>query len=224
MKIEEIKIGDYVKVKAGIKAPDFEYQLMDNWEWKVVDIQKDEKLVEIEWDSETLLITPEKYLIDLVNEGYDYEIMTLDVSDLERANGRDNSDQRKELESKVRAKLYWIELFNEEEKSVKYGKLFQGVNLDNSNELLQRWEEVLSKGLEFPIETKVVESERGRIRDGEKIKLLDIEDHDERYGILGIGKYAREAVTFPICNLEAIDKKSKNYELLRDYVVWFANM
>ena len=32
LRINEIKIGDYVKVKKGIRAPDFEYQLMDNWQ------------------------------------------------------------------------------------------------------------------------------------------------------------------------------------------------
>ena len=224
LSFEEIKIGDYVKVKKGTKAPDFEYQLMDNWQGKVVDIQKDTKLVEIEWDSETLLNTPEKYLKDLIKEGYDYEIMTLEISELERANRRDNSNQRKDVKSKLDAKLYWIELFDEEEKSIKYGKLFQGIKLDNYNELYQKWEEYLSENLKFPIETKVVESERGRIRNGTKIKLLDIEDYDEMYGIFGIGKHEREAVTFPICNLEAIDKKSKNYELLRDYAIWFANM
>ena len=95
---------------------------------------------------------------------------------------------------------------------------------DNYNQLYQKWEEYLSENLEFPIETKVVESPRGRIRNGAKIKLLDIEDYDDMYGIFGIGKHEREAVTFPICNLEAINKKSKNYKLLRDYAIWFANM
>lgn len=224
LKIEEINIGDYVKVKEGTKAPDFEYQLMDNWQGKVVDIQKEDNLIEIEWDSETLLNTPEQYLRDLIQEGYDYEIMTLEVSELERANRRDNSSQRREVKAKLDAKLYWIELFDEEEKSIKYGKLFQGIKLDNYNDLYQKWEEYLSENLEFPIITKVVETERGRIRNGAEIKLLDIEGYDDMYGIFGIGKYEREAVTFPICNLEAIDKKSKNYELLRDYAIWFANM
>jgi len=223
MDIEEIKIGDYVKVKKGINAPDFEYQLMDNWQGKVKNIQKSEKLVDIEWDSETLLNTPEKYLKDLIKEGYDYELMTLEVSDLELTNRKDNSNQRKEVKSKLDAKLYWIELFEEEEKSIKYGKLFQGIELENYHELYQKWEEYLIENLAFPIETKVVESERGRIRNGAKIKLLDIEDYDERYGIFGIGKYEREAVTFPICNLEVINKKSRDYELLRDYAIWFAN-
>ena len=222
--IEEIKVGDYVKVKKGIKAPGFEYQLMDDWQGKIVDVQKKYKLVDIEWDLQTLLNTPEKYLRDLIKDGYDYVIMTLEITELERANGRNNSIQLNEIKAKLETKLYWIELFEEEEKSIKYGKLFQGIKLDNYSQLYQKWEKYLVKNLDFPIETKVVESERGRIRNGDKIKLLDIEDYDDMYGVFGIGKFGREAVTFPICNLEAIDKKSKNYELLRDYAIWFSNM
>ncbi|NSW90944.1 MAG: hypothetical protein HPY74_09810 [Firmicutes bacterium] len=33
----------------------------------------------------------------------------------------------------------------------------------------------------------------------------------------------QERYYFPLCDLEASDKKSKNYELLNDYSVWFAN-
>ena len=125
LNIEEIKIGDYVKVKNGIKAPDFDYQLMDNWQGKIVDIQKSENLVDIEWDSETLLNTPEKYLKDLIKQGYDYEIMTLEISELEGANRRDNSDQRKDVKSKLDTKLYWIELFES------YGFEFQKQETDH---------------------------------------------------------------------------------------------
>ena len=224
MRIEEVKIGDYVKVKKGIKAPDFDYQLMDDWQGKITEIHKKENVVEITWDSQTLLNTPEKYLVDLVKEGYDYEIMNLDISELEKAKRRDTSIDRKGVQSKLEAKLFWIELYEEEEKSNKYSKIFQGIKLGDYNQLYQKWEEYLSENLEFPIATKVVESERGRIRNGAKIKLLDIEDYDDMYGVFGIGKYEREAVTFPICNLEATNKKSKNYELLRDYAIWFANM
>jgi len=222
--IRKLKIGDFVKVKEGIKDPDFESQLMDNWQGKVIGIQTADNLVEIEWDVETLLSTPEKYLRKLIKEGYDYETMTLEVSVLERANRSDHSNQRKDAMSTLDAKLYWVELFEEEEKSIKYGKLFHGINRDNYNEIYKRWAAYLSENLTFPIETIVVEAERGRIKNGAQIKLLAIDDYDDMYGILGIGKYAREAVSYPICNLEAIDKKSKNYELLRDYVIWFANM
>ena len=168
-------------------------------------------------------MTPENYLRDLINEGYDYEIMTLEISELKRVNRRGNPNKNKDLKSKLDIKLYWIGLY-EEEKSIKYIEIFQGIEVTNYNLLYQKWEEYLSENLEFPIETTVVESERGRIRNGAMIKLLNIDDFDDMYGVFGIGKYGREAITFPICNLEAINKKSNNYELLRDYAIWFANM
>ena len=68
-----------------------------------------------------------------------------------------------------------------------------------------------------------METERGGLRYGTKFKLLALNDYDDMRGIFGIGKGEMGAVTFPICNLEATDKESKNYELLRNYVVWFAN-
>ncbi len=68
-----------------------------------------------------------------------------------------------------------------------------------------------------------METDRGGLKFGTKIKLLDLDDYDDMYGIFGIGKGEMGAVTFPICNLEATNKASKNYEFLRNYVVWFAN-
>jgi hypothetical protein len=222
--IEAIKIGDVVKVKKGIKAPDFSYQLMDDWQGKVIAIHVKEELVEIEWDAETILRKPDKYLADIIKEGYDYEMMTLEVSDLERANKRDAAAQEEDMEGKVVAKLYWIELFEEDEaKAQEYSQFFKGIDMRKEYEILQKWYDYLSEHLDFPFTTKVVETERGGLKIGTKIKLLDLEDYDDRYGILAIGKEGRGAITTLLCNLEAIDQKSKNYDLLRDYVVWFAN-
>jgi ribosomal protein L24 len=221
LKIETIKPGDYVKVKDGIKDPDFEYQLMNGWQGKVVDVQKDHNLVVIKWDTKTLLNTPYEYLNDIIKQGYDCELMTLSISELEMTEKRNES-----VEDKVQleAKIYWIDLYDDENKNRKYGKLFSGINMSNYNELYQKWEEYLSENLIFPFEVEVLEAQRGEIRTGAKIKLLDVEDYDDMYGIFGIGKHERAAVTFPICDLEATDKKSNNHELLRDYAIWFANM
>ncbi len=221
LSIKEIKLRDYVKVKKGIKSPDFEYQLMGDWQGKVIGIQKENDLVEIKWDTQTLLNTPYEYLNDIIKQGYDYEIMNLLVTDLELANKRAASDEEK---AKLGSKIYWIDFYDDEKKNRRYAKLFEGINVLYNHELYQRWEEYLSEHLNFPFEVEVSEPQRGEIREGEKIKLLDIEDYDDMYGIFGIGKHERDAIVFPICDLEATDKKSKNYELLRDYVIWFANI
>lgn len=125
--------------------------------------------------------------------------------------------------STLYAKLYWIDFYGIQEVDEFYTELFKGVDVEDEYALLDKWEEHLSQILSFPFETKVAETDRGGLRIGTKIKLLDLDDHDDKYCVFGIGKGEMGAVTFPICNLEATDKKSKNYELLRNYVVWFAN-
>jgi len=219
--ISTIKPGDYIKVKNGIKAPDFDYQLMDGWQGKITGIEKEYKTVEIQWDIKTLLATPYQYLHDIISQGYDYELMNLLIDELETANKRENSEKEKvDLESKI----YWIDFYETKEKNQKYGELFKGISSSDYNGFFQKWEEYLIENLKFPLDVEVAESERGSLKIGTKIKLLDLDDYDDKYGIFGIGKYEMGAITFPLCNMEAKEKNSENYELLRDYVVWFANM
>lgn len=215
-----IKIGDYVKVKEGVQAPDFDYQSMDGWQGEVVGINAEHNIVEITWDIKTLLDTPYDYLHDLISSGYDHESMTLLLDEVEITSKRTAS---KEEELKLGAMISWIDFYDSREKNEKYGQIFKGISVFDYHGLYQKWEEYLSDNLKFPFEVEVAESERGGLRVGTKIKLLDIDDYDELYGIFGIGKSEKGAVTFPICNLEATDKTSDNYELLRDYVIWFAN-
>jgi hypothetical protein len=47
LSINRIKVGDYVKVKKGVKDPDFESQFLEGWQGEITDIQKEEALVEI---------------------------------------------------------------------------------------------------------------------------------------------------------------------------------
>ena len=101
--------------------------------------------------------------------------------------------------------------------------IFKGVDVGDEYALLERWEEHLDKELQFPFEVEVAETERGGLKLGTKFKLLALDEYDDKYGIFGIGKGEMGSITVPICNLEATDKESENYELLSNYVVWFAN-
>ncbi len=164
---------------------------------------------------------PDEYLINILNEGLDYEIMISDISELETATKRDSKANQQALRVRLESKIYWFHLFEEEVKSIKYAKLFKGIRTNDEYGLFEKWEDYLSDNLEFPIMTKVVEYMRK-----EKIKefkLLSLDDYDDHYGILGLGKAGKETITLPLCDLEAVDKSSKNYELLKDYAVFFAN-
>lgn len=218
--IEKIKVGNYVKVKKGVKAPDFDYQLMDGWQGKVTDIQKEDGIIEIEWDVQTHLDTPYDYLYDIINGGYDHELMNLSIDEVELATERVSSEEK---EVALEAKLHWIDFYDDKEKSKTYGELFKGINTSDEYGMYEKWEEYLSKNLKFPFEAEVAEYERGGLSVGTKIKLLNLGDYEDMYGLFAIGKEGRGSITTPLCNLEASDKKSKNYGLLNDYVVWFAN-
>jgi hypothetical protein len=43
------------------------------------------------------------------------------------------------------------------------------------------------------------------------------------YGILIEVKEGRRKLAFPLCDLEATDEQSTNYQLVKDYAIWFAN-
>ena len=143
----------------------------------------------------------------------------LEASDVELTSERDWTDQEEQI---ANVRLYWIWRFEDNLKE--YLNYFSEVDVDNEYEIYYTWINYLNEKLQFPLETEVVESDSGGLRFGEKVKLLDIEEEvDEKYGVLGIGKAQKGAITCPICNLEVIDKKSKSYQPLKDYCIWFAN-
>ena len=46
---------------------------------------------------------------------------------------------------------------------------------------------------------------------------------DDMHGIIVDVQRGEEPFAFPLCDLEATNKASANYQVLRDYVVWLAN-
>jgi hypothetical protein len=78
----------------------------------------------------------------------------------------------------------------------------------------------LTKNLQLPFEVINME-------DDERYLLFGIEDSgDTMYGLTGNVKLLsdkRRKLVLALCDLEAIEKGSKNFELLDDYSVWFCN-
>lgn len=216
--IDDLKIGDYVKVKEGILDPDFSSQLIGGWQGKVTGIQGEAKLVDIEWDMETLYNIPMKYLCDVISGGYEYSLMTLEIGDLERASNRE-ATVTEEMEKELATRIYWIEVFDDQFLAEAYIDVFKDVDINDRLALYKRWKEYLNEHLEFPIMTEIVE---GR-REGRKLKLLNLGAYKSMVGILGQGAYRREIITIPIDNLEVIDEESKSYAVLSSYVYWFVN-
>ncbi len=65
------------------------------------------------------------------------------------------------------------------------------------------------------------------IEDQANYTLAEIENSgDELYGILGkvcLTSDAQQQCLIPLCDLKVIDNRSKNFELISDYSIWFSN-
>ncbi len=90
-------------------------------------------------------------------------------------------------------------------------------------EELEAWERYLKESLSFPFEARVSEyQEKGRLRQGDRVKVREISVVDDLYGVIVSGKSGGERIDFPLCDLEAVNH-GVNGQIVCDYGVWFAN-
>jgi hypothetical protein len=85
---------------------------------------------------------------------------------------------------------------------------------------LERWKE---EHLVFPFAATVVEYQRGPVRQGARVKVLDITFLDETYGTIVAVKQQDGVYEFPLCDLKVTDADIEIRQLVEDYAVWFAN-
>ena len=99
-----------------------------------------------------------------------------------------------------------------------------GVDPDDEWAVFEAWHTHLHEVLNLPFEAEVAEfQERGPLQSGDHVTVQELTDIDDLYGVLVEIKHKRRTYHFPLCDLEATDHKSPNYDSLRAYVVWFAN-
>lgn len=222
----KFKVGDGVKVKAGIMDPDIKNSCIGGWQGRIVGITTEstgDVMVDIKWDSITLKNIPEKAIKKSEQEGFDWTMMTLSADEVESAQKRDTESDVEKAAAMIAKDHAW-DCLNDEGDRIK--KVLAGVDEDNEIEALQAWEDFLFEKLEFPFDAKVAEyQERGRLKVNDKVKVVEIVDTDDLYGIIVNlrHKARKKSYDFPLCDLEVTDKKSANYLPVKDYCVWFAN-
>ena len=155
-------------------------------------------------------------------QGLDWAEMALGANDLEPAKPRDTERDVTKIKEQLSNQHGWAAL-GEEGKRIQ--KILAGVDADDEMDALGRWQEHLENNLRFPFEADIAELlERGPLRVGDTVIVTGNTDAiDEKYGILVDLKMGRRKYAFPLCDLEATDKKSANYQLVKDYIIWFAN-
>ena len=82
-----LPVGDSVVVKSGVFDPDFEIDI-SGWQGRIEEVD-DGETVFIRWDSITLREMRLDTIIRCENENLDWEVMTLDVDEIEVTTARD---------------------------------------------------------------------------------------------------------------------------------------
>ncbi|MEO1404441.1 MAG: calcium-binding protein [Cyanobacteria bacterium J06635_1] len=219
-KSSPFKIGDSVVVKAHVKDPDFGIDI-GGWQGRISKIQADDDILCIDWDSQTLKGMSDKFIAQCEEEGLGWEQIYLDASDVEVAVARDQPADAERVYEKLQGQHAFDHLGAE---GAGIRQILAGVDPDDEAAIWEAWEEHLEKSLQFPFEAEVAEfQERGPLQAGQKVMVQEITDVDGLYGVLVAVKHKRRTLHFPLCDLEATNSKSANYQPVKDYVVWFAN-
>jgi hypothetical protein len=173
-------------------------------------------------DSVTLKKMPRSMIEDCEEEGLDWREMRLGVSDVKPASPRDTEEDVEGAIQEIESHTAWISL-GEEGKRIQ--KVLDGIDPDDTMEILEAWEAHLSKMLKFPFEAEIVEHvSRSSLRIGDRVTVKGlVKDVDDLYGVFVKVTSGHGGNEFPLCDLEATDKQEKNYQLVKDYVVWYAN-
>jgi len=220
-----MKIGDSVKVKNGVLEPDNEKFEIGGWQGRIVNIDtvstEEGILVGIEWDSATLKLLPADYIIESEVEGLGWESMVLFESDIEKTESRDKVGDVKKMQEELSEKYYWSS-FGED--GLRIAAVLEGINREDEKKCYSAWQKQLNKALSFPIKAVVSESEENdKIKEGTDVVINSLLNVDECYGIQAAISLKGVKQEFPLCDLEVTDKKSANYQFIKDYTIWFAN-
>lgn len=214
------KEGDSVVVKPGIVDLDFGTEI-GGWQGRILEEPGSDNLVLIGWDSITLKNMPGSVIEQSEEQGLDWTKMYLEVQEVALTSLRDTKEDVIQAISELARKHAWSYLG---EQGKRIGKVLDGVDEDSEMAALDAWEEHLSKSLVFPFEARIAEyQERGPLQAGDRVKVTGIGLVDDLYGVIVDLRRGRRKYAFPLCDLEVIDENSPNYQIVRDYAVWFAN-
>ena len=217
-KNKELQVGDSVRVKNGTKDPDFEIDI-GGWQGRVSEIQDD--IICIDWDSSTLSIFPDKYLSQCEEDGLDWKRIYLEKKDVEFVNEVNADTELVKKRKEIELKHYWDWLGDT---GKRISKVLKDINPDDDLAAFDAWQKYLKRSISFPFEAEIAEyQEKGAFRQGDKIKIHSILGYEDLYGIIAKIRFNGVVYHFPLCDVDVLDNKSKNYQVVNDYKNWFGN-
>ena len=215
-----LKLKDSVVIKSGVRDPDLDISI-EGWQGRISDINED--LVCIDWDSVTLKNMEASIITRCEQDGLDWTKIYLLADDVTLTKPRDRMKDVKKVIDELNKNYAWVSLGEE---GVRIQKVLSGIDPAAYGLILQAWKKHLEKKLKFPIKAEVVElMNRGSLRIGDRVIIYGIDEFiDEMRGLLAKVTYEKsKEFQFPLADLEVLNQKSKNYQLIKDYVIWYAN-
>lgn len=215
-----IKVGNTVCVRDGFIDEETNVD-MSGWQGRVQEIYADEGAALIEFDSITVRNMPASYIENCEEHGYSWTEYGYSFEDLEVVTPRDRPGDVAEAVADQSSQFLYAHL-GEEGRAI--DKILHGVEPGNKLEMFDAWEDHLSRHLSFPFTAKVRELlTRGPLNVGDQVNVHSIELVDDLYGLIAKVRRNRQVYHHPLCDLDAADESSGNYELLHLYAVWYAN-
>ncbi len=217
----KFKVGQAVRVKDGYREEETG-QALGGWVGRVVELNAEDRILCMALDSITLRSLPEGYVDNSEVEGLDWTSYYLGYDDVEQTKVRDTERDVETAIKELAAQAGWAYLGAEGQA---INQVLGGIDIDDDMAQMEAWRGYFEKSLTFPF-TAVVDEVQGRgsrLRAGDQVRVLGIDDVDDLYGVLVRVKRRSGWFVFPLCDLKAVDKGSPNSEPVYLYALWFAN-
>lgn len=217
----KIKKGASVRINDGVKDHDLGMD-MSGWQGRIIELKPDDQIMLIAFDSHTLRNLPREYVEQCEEEGMDWAQYYIGYDEVTPAEPRDKPADVKEAVAELNATVGWSYL-GEEGREI--NKILEGIDLDDEMAMMERWRDHFERVLTFPFKARVSEWQEpgSRLRSGDRVTVLGIEDVVYPYGVLVKVKRQSGTFVFPLCDLKALNEGSPNHDPLQLYAVWYAN-
>jgi len=212
-------IGSSVRVKLAVISYVDNRTSMRGWVGRVTDAyQLDEQRVyDVEFDSLTLQKMPKRYVRDAVEDQECFSETTFYEHQLEATEPRDNPSDIVPTFRKLHHRYVWFYL-DKPQKTRLQKILLQMPEKDD----WENWNLYLKEHLAFPF-IATARGDLGHLPERTPLKVLSIDSYDlsgEAGYVMEVENRPLGRFTYPLSDLEPVDKKSKQYEILDDYLEW----
>jgi Calcium binding len=220
------KPGEKVRVKHGVRDPDFPDIPLGGWAGKVKEVKQaeGETTLLVVWDRATLRGMHPIYRKRCERDGLELESMWLGDEDLEPDDGRPVAiEQPKSIVTKPLS-----EKDQDDRVRMALGLTHDDPLADVTYETLLAYHRYLAANLKFPIYATCWEDSGPFSSKKVTATITGLADPqeggiDEGYGLAGVGRTPNgEEIEIPLDEIEP-GKKDSNHRLLDDYSYWFHN-